>query len=133
MVVADAAFAFENEEVVDDVVHKAAVVADDDKAALVADEELLEDAEGVDVKVVGGLVEDEEVGVGHQDGEEVEFAPLAAAKVAEVVVLRHVVEAEVGEELMGRHLLAVFEFDDLRHVADDVNNTLVILGLEAAL
>lgn len=57
VVVADATVALKDQEVVDDVVHETAVVAYDDEAAAVVFEELFEDFEGVDVEVVGRLVE----------------------------------------------------------------------------
>ena len=66
VIVFDVPVALEDEQVVDDVVHEAAVVADDDEAPFVVAQELLEDFECVDVEVVGGLVEYEEVGIGHE-------------------------------------------------------------------
>ena len=133
MVVADASFAFENKDVVDQIVHKRAVVADDDGASFVAFQKALEDTYCVDIQVVGGLVEDKEVGVGHQHGEQIQPAPFAAAEVAEVVVLRGVVKAEIGEELVCRHFFAILQLDDVGHFADDVDHAHIVLGLHSVL
>ena len=132
-IVADVAVAFEDHEVVDDVVHETAIVADDDEASLIVAEEAFEDFERVDVEVVGGLVENQEVGVGHEHCEQVEPSALAATEVAEVVVLRHVVEAEVGEELVGGHLFAAVQLYLLRHVLDNLNDAAVGGGCHAGL
>ena len=51
---------------VHDVVHKASVVAHYDQAPFVGLEEPLQNPDGVYIQVVGGLVKNQEVGVGHQ-------------------------------------------------------------------
>src|SRR6266849_9345286 len=58
----DVALALEGEHVGGDAVEEPAVVADDDGAAGKILQRLLERAQGVDVEVVGGLVEKEQVG-----------------------------------------------------------------------
>ena len=47
-------------------VHEVPVVADDDQATWKIEEEFLEDLQGVNIEVVRRLVEDQEIGVGHQ-------------------------------------------------------------------
>jgi hypothetical protein len=49
-----------------DVVQEALVVGDDDGAAGVGVQELLQPADGQDVQVVGGLVQQQQVGPTHQ-------------------------------------------------------------------
>ena len=68
--VLDVAVAVEDEEVLNDFVHEIAVVADNDEASAEGGEVVFEDVEGWDVEVVGRFVEDEEVGVAHEDGAE---------------------------------------------------------------
>ena len=64
---------------VDDIVEEISVVADDDSAAGVVGEVFFEDAESDDVEVVGGFVEDEEVGLSDKDGGEVQTREFASA------------------------------------------------------
>ena len=71
------AVAFEDEEVVHNLVHEVAVVADDDDAAFEVLQVLLENLQGIDVEVVGRLVEHEEVRALHEHGTKVEPTFLA--------------------------------------------------------
>ena len=57
-----------------DVVEEGAVVADDEHGAAEAREAALEPGDGVEVEVVGGLVEEEQVGLLREDDAEVEPA-----------------------------------------------------------
>lgn len=80
------------------VVDELAVVADDDGgfagSGRVGDG-LFEGGDALDVEIVDGLVEDEEVGVGDEAADEVDFSHLAAG---ELVI--HRVEREVGAEVV---------------------------------
>jgi hypothetical protein len=61
----------ENEEVVDDLIEKIAVVGHYGHASSEIQEVLLKDIESKDVKVVRGLVEDQEIGILHKYGDQV--------------------------------------------------------------
>jgi hypothetical protein len=77
-VAVDAAVALEDEECGGDLVEEVAVVGDHQDAAGEVDEGRLQDLEGEEVQVVGGLVQDEEVGVLEEEpGQEqaVDFSP----------------------------------------------------------
>jgi hypothetical protein len=63
----DVGVALEGEDVGADAVEEEAVVADDDGAAGEVDEGVLEGAQGLDVEVVGGLVEEEDVAAGAEE------------------------------------------------------------------
>ena len=120
--VLDVAIAVEYEEVVDDFVHKISVVADDDDAAAEGGEVVLKDVEGGDIEVVGGLIEDEEVGVLHEDHAELEAPALAAGELVDVVLLLEGCEEEMLEELHSGELAAAAEihvFRDAAHGVDD--------------
>ena len=95
----DTAFPFEDEEVLGEFVEEESVVGDDDDATREFEEEFFEDVEGDDIEVIGGFVEDEEVGVVHKDGEEVEPSFFAAAELGDVDELLFAVEEEAFEEL----------------------------------
>ena len=61
-------------------VHEVPVVADHNQASGKIEEEFLEDLQGVNVEVVRRLVEDQEIGVGHQHLQEVQALSLATAQ-----------------------------------------------------
>ena len=63
---------------VNQAVQEVPVVGDDDQAALELLQVFLQDIQGDDVQVVRWLVQDEEVGLLHQDGEQVQPPALAA-------------------------------------------------------
>src|SRR5690606_12653366 len=65
----------------DDAVEEEAIVGDEqERAGLLAREVGLEPLDGVDVEVVGGLVEDRELGARDQEPREIDAPPLAAAQ-----------------------------------------------------
>ena len=103
---------------VDDAVEEVAVVGDDQEGALEVEEVFLEDVEGDDVEVVGGFVEDEQVGLLHQDGEQVEPSFFAAGEFADGVVQHVVREEELVEEA---------------EVADSLEDGLAFVELHAVL
>ena len=75
---ADLAVALEREDVGRDPVEEPAVVADDDDAARERFQARLERPERVDVEIVGGLVEEQDVAAGLQQLREVDAVALAA-------------------------------------------------------
>ncbi len=84
----------EGEDRGDGLVEQGQVVGDDEKGAPVAGEVLDEPALGVDVEVVGRLVEEQDVGVGEEDAGELDAPALAARHRRHRPV--EVVHAEVG-------------------------------------
>src|SRR6266540_2865262 len=72
--------ALAGEDVCRDPVEEPAVVRDDEDAPGVLEERVLERAEGLDVEVVRGLVEEQEVPAGHERLREVEPPALAAGE-----------------------------------------------------
>ena len=93
------ALPFEREHVGGDAVEEPAVVADDHGAAGVILERLLEGAEGLDVEIVGRLVEQQDVGARLQDLGEVDAVALTAGELADLLLL--VVAAEVEAREVG--------------------------------
>ena len=78
--VADLAVAGERVDVVADALDEVAVVADDDQRAGPAVEQVLERGQGVDVEVVGRLVEQQDVRLAHQQPHQLQPPALAAAR-----------------------------------------------------
>ena len=92
--VADCAVAEQRDLAVDDPLEQVAVVRDDEEGAGPAVEEVLERGEGLDVEVVGRLVEEQHVGLGHQQPQQLEAPPLAAGQVADPGLLAAAGEPE---------------------------------------
>jgi hypothetical protein len=86
---------------VGDPLQEVAVVADQDQRARPAVEQVLQLVERLDVEVVGGLVEQQDVGVVHEQPEELQPPPLAARQVADHLPLRVAAEAQAFQELGG--------------------------------
>src|SRR5690242_19663014 len=93
----DLAVALEGEHVRRDPVEEPAVVADDHGAAGEVEQRLLERAERVDVEVVGGLVEQEDVAAAAEQLGEVEAVALAAGQVADLLLLIAAGEVEARD------------------------------------
>ena len=72
-----------------DLLEEAAVVGDQHEGAPVVGEEVLQPLDRVDVEVVGGLVEQKEVGIGEQRAGQCDARELAAGE-GEEVALEHV-------------------------------------------
>ena len=81
------AVAFEDEQVIGNLIHEVAVVRHDDQTARVGLQVLFKHLQRQDVEVVGRLVEHQEIRIAHQDRAEVEPAPLTAAEFRNEVVL----------------------------------------------
>ena len=74
----DSAIAFESEDMSGDPIEKPAVVADDERRTAELVKRFLEGAERVDVEIVGGLVEKQEVRAFFQHPREMDAVALAA-------------------------------------------------------
>src|SRR5690606_16698002 len=81
--VGDAAAAVEFEDPAGDLVEEIPVVGDDEDRALVFDEVFLEPGDGLGVEMVGGLVEQQEVGGLEQQPAEGDAALLAAGEIVD--------------------------------------------------
>jgi hypothetical protein len=90
------AVALEGEHVGGDAVEEPAVVADHHGAAGERLEARLERAQGVDVEVVGGLVEQEHVAARLEQLGEVDAVALAAGQLADRLLLVGALEVEAG-------------------------------------
>ena len=82
----------------DGLVEQVEVVADHEQGAAVVPQEAEQPLLGVGVEVVGGLVEQEQVGAGEEDADQLDPAPLAAREHAEGQVEAVVGEAEAGSQ-----------------------------------
>src|SRR5512137_3119163 len=87
-------------------IEEPAVVRDDEHAAGVLEERVLQGAQGLDVEVVRRLVEEQDVGAGHQGLGQVEPAALAAGERAHHLLLVGPLEVEAADVGAARHLVA---------------------------
>ena len=90
----DMRVALEGQDVRGDAVQEEAVVRDDDGAAGVVGERVFQRAQGLDVEVVGGLVEQQQVGAGLQHLGEMDAVALAARELADLLLLVRPLEVE---------------------------------------
>src|SRR5882724_9683605 len=74
----DMALAFEGEDMSGDAVEEPAVMADDHGAAGKILQRLFERAQGIDVEIVGGLVEQQDIGAGFEHFGQMHAVALAA-------------------------------------------------------
>ena len=86
-------------------------------AAGEVDEGVLEGAQGLDVEVVGRLVEEEDVAAGAQELGEVDAVALAAGEQADLLLLVAALEVEGAAVGAGVHL-GVAELDHVEAVGD---------------
>ena len=105
-----------------DPLEEVAVVADDDERAGPAVEQVLERVERVDVEVVGRLVEQDDVGLAHEQPQDLQPAALAAGQVADARPLRVAGEAEAVGQRRGADGLAAAEVDDLGDLLDGLEH-----------
>ena len=76
------AAAVELEDPAGDVVEEVAIVGDGDDGALVVGQVLLEPGDALGVEVVGGLVQQQQIGLLQQQPAQRDAAPLAAGQLA---------------------------------------------------
>src|SRR5438445_1185981 len=91
---ADAAVAFEHEQVGGDAIKEPAVVADDGHASGEIQNRLLERTQRVDVEIVRGLVEQEDVPAGTEELSEMHPVALATGEVTDLFLLIRAAEIE---------------------------------------
>src|SRR5882724_9925680 len=102
----DFRIALEGQDVGRDAIQKPAIVADHHGAAGEGEEGLFERPQGVDVQVVGRLVEEQEVAAGLEGAGEVDAVPLAAREVFDPLLLVRALEVEARRVGAGGHLAA---------------------------
>ena len=91
--------AVEDHEVIGHAIDKVAIVADEEHGAVEVQQRPFQGVAGPEVEVVGGFVEDEEIGVrGGQPGQR-RPATLAAAEVAHPLQRRVAADAEAGQQV----------------------------------
>ena len=114
-------------------VHEIAVVTYYDNATGEILQVFLQHLECLDIKVVGRLIEDQEVRIPHQHRTEIELALLASTQLIYVVVLFLWSKEEELQELRSRHVLAITQVDIIGNLSNDINHLLVFLELQSLL
>src|SRR5271169_5571016 len=92
----DMAVAFEGQHVGGNAVEEPAVVADDHGAAGEILQRLFERAQGIDIEIVGGLVEQKQIGAGFEHPGQMHAVTLAARQRADLFLLVGALEIERG-------------------------------------
>src|SRR5580704_2801932 len=93
---ADLGLSLEGQHVGGDAVEEPAVVADDHRAPRKSEQCILEGTEGVDVEVVGGLVEEEDIATLLEDLGQLDPVALATRELSDLLLLIADGEAEAG-------------------------------------
>jgi hypothetical protein len=106
-----------DEDVGGDAVEEPAIVADDDGAAGEGEQRVLEVAQGVDVEVVGRLVEQQQVAALFDQLGEVDAVALAAGQHADLLLLVGAVEVELADVGAGVDVAAA-DAEDLLTAGD---------------
>ena len=103
-----------------DAVEEVAVVRDGDEGAVVAVEEVLEPVDGVEIEVVGGLVEEQRFGLAEEGLREQHADFLAALQLAHLALVQFLGNVEAVEEHGGVGFggVAVFVADDAFEFAE---------------
>ena len=123
----------EHKGVVHRAVHEEAVVANDNDAAVELRQVFLQDFQRGDVQIVGGLVEDEEIGLGHQYHGQIEPAAFATAQFGDILLLVLWREQEVVEPGHGRVVVLLVKVDVFGHIPHGINHALALVKLHALL
>src|SRR6056297_433788 len=120
----DVAVALEGEDVGAEPVHEPAVVADHHGAAGELLQRVLERAQRLDVEIVGGLVEEQQVAALAQELGHVHPVALSAREQADLLLLVAALEVE-GADIGARGHLGVAEADHVEPVRDLLPDVLV--------
>ena len=114
-------------------VHEIAVVTHHDDATGEILQVFFQYLEGLDIEVVGRLIEHQEVRISHQHRAEIELALLTTTQLIYIVVLLLGSEEEELQELRSRHVLAVSQVDIVGNLCDDIDDLLVFTELQSLL
>ena len=123
----DLAVALESEDVGGEAVEEEAVVADHHGAAGEILERVLERAQGLDVEVVGRLVEQEDVAAVLEHLGQVDAVALAAGQLADLLLLVGAAEVE-GADIGAAVHLVLADLEDVEAVADLL--PYIVFGIE---
>ena len=105
----------------------------DDQATLERFQIIFQHVQRHDVEIVRRLVENQEVGVAHEDGQQVKSPAFAPAKFCHEGILQLVREKKIFKKLRCRHHPSVTEVDFLGNVFHDVDRAIVFLETDPVL
>ena len=127
------ALPFEHQQMVDHLIHEIAIVAHDDDTTGKILQIFLQHLQRLNIEVVGRLVQHQEVGIAHQNGAKIEFAPLTAAELVNEIVLLLRGEEKILQKLAGCHPSSATQVNLFGDVGDDVNHLLLHIKLQSVL
>ena len=122
----------EDQDPITDTVEEVTVVADNEAGAAEVDESFLEDAQGLEVEVIGRFIEDEEIPAAAQNLSQQHPVALAAREVADAVIDARVGEEEALEVTANREFFFT-ELDEVFIAPDLLEDAEVIVELQASL
>ena len=131
--VLDMAVTREHKGVIHRAVHEETVVAHDDDATDELREVFLENLKGGDVQVIGRLIQDEEVGLGHQHHCQIKATTLSAAQLGDVLLLVLWREQEVVKPSHGGVVMLLVEVDVLGHITHRIDYAFALVKVHSLL
>jgi len=129
----DLAGPFKDQQVVDNLVHKVPVVRNHQYTTFEVLQVVFQDIQRQDIEVVGGLVQNQEVGIAHQNRAEVKPSLFPSTEFMDVIMLCFRRKQEMLEKLRGRQLLAIAQADFLGHVPDHIDDFHLLVESQACL
>ena len=114
---------------VDNLIHKIAVVAHHDDAAGEVLQVFLQYLQSHDIQVVRRLIEYEEIRVLHQYRTEIELATLSSTELIHIVILLFGCEEEILQQLGGRQFLATTKVNIVSNGSNHVYHFLTFIKL----
>ena len=123
----------EDKRMVHRAVHEETVMTHDDDTAVELRQIFLKDLQRGDVQVVGRLIEDEEIGLGHQYHSQIEPAPFTTAQLGNELLLVLGCEQEMVEPCHGCVVVFLVKVDVLCHVTHGINHALAFIKVHSLL
>ena len=127
------ALAFENKQMIHHLVHEIAVVADYDYTTMEILQILFKHLKRNDVKVICRLVKNQEIGVLHKDGTQVQTAFFSAGEFINIALLLLGSKHEVLQELHGRKMLSATQINVVGNFPHRVNHLHLLVKLDSVL
>ena len=103
-------------------IHEITIVAHNDNATWEILQIFFENLQGKNIEIVGGLVENKEVGVLHQYRTQVEFASFTTTELIYIIMLLLRRKKEILQELRRRKMLTTTHIDIFGNILNNINN-----------
>ena len=111
-----------DKQMIDHLIHKVAVVADNNHTSMKVLKILLKNLQGDDIQIIRGLIEHQEIGTLHQDCTKIESTLLTSRKLIDVILLLQGREHEMLQELHCTQSPSTSQIDVLSNLAYSIDD-----------